>query len=71
MCFNDFIERRPVYGILASFSGFGVTILTWLHAASVVLGFAGALFGFLAGFYTFLIKKSHWDKIKNLHPPKT
>jgi hypothetical protein len=65
MMLTSWIERRPIYGILASFSGFSVTLLTWMHAASVVLGFAGAVLGFIAGCYTFLIKRSQWKRIKN------
>ncbi len=66
---SKWIERRPEFGILASFSGFSVTLLTWLHAASVVFGFAGAVLGFVAGYYTFRIKKAQWDKVKkNITP---
>ena len=64
----EWIERRPLIGILASFAGFGTSLLSFLHVATVILGFAGAALGFVAGIYTFLIKRAHWHRIKDLPP---
>jgi hypothetical protein len=58
----QFLERRPGFGIFASLTGLGTSILSWLHAASVVVGFAGAVFGLLAGFYTYRCKKREWER---------
>lgn len=58
----QFLERRPGFGIVASLTGLGTSILSWLHAASVIVGFAGAVFGLLAGFYTWRVKKREWER---------
>lgn len=55
---------RPSLGITASISGFGVSLLTFLQNASIVLGFLGALFGLAAGYYTWRIKKDHWEHLQ-------
>lgn len=61
----EFIERRPSFGIVASAAGFGASLLSWINTATTILGFLAALFGFVAGFYTFKVKRAHWLKIKN------
>lgn len=60
-----FIEKKPHFGILASLSGFGVSLLSLLHVATIVLGFGGAVFGLLAGYYTYRIKRHHWEREQN------
>jgi hypothetical protein len=62
---GDFLERRPGFGIIASITGLGTSVLSVLHAASIVLGCGGALFGLLAGFYTWRIKKLHWERLNH------
>jgi len=64
MILADFIERNPQWGIFASLTGLGTSILSALHAASIVLGFGGALFGVAAGFYTWRIKRLHWQRLQ-------
>jgi len=60
-----FLERSPHWGILGSFTGFGATLFAWAQHASVLLSLAGAVFGFLAGVYTFLIKRHQWKREQN------
>lgn len=63
MSLTALIERRPSVGILASMTGFAGSFMSFLQSASVLIGFIGACFGLLAGFYTWRIKKRHWDKV--------
>ena len=63
MSFSTIIERYPHVGILASISGFVGSFVSFLQSASVVIGFIGACFGLVAGFYTWRIKRRHWEKI--------
>lgn len=62
---TQFLERRPSFGILASFSGFGASLVSFLHNASIVVGFAGAVFGLLAGIYTWRIKRREWQRLND------
>lgn len=55
-----FLERRPGVGILASVSGLGASVVSWFQAASIVIGFVGAIFGLLAGYYTWRVKRQEW-----------
>lgn len=64
---SKFVCDRPALGITASISGFGVSVLSFLQNAGIVIGFLGAVFGLLAGFYTWRIKKDHWDHLQNAH----
>jgi len=59
---SDFIERKPHLGIIASVAGFASSFVSFLQAASVIIGFLGAVFGLLAGFYTWRIKRHQWQK---------
>ena len=63
MVVSDIIERYPHVGIVASITGSFVSFVSFLQEASVLIGFIGACFGLLAGFYTWRIKKRHWDKV--------
>lgn len=45
-------ERRHVYGVFATFTGLGVSLLAWLKVISIVAGAGGAVFGLVAGFFT-------------------
>jgi hypothetical protein len=65
----EWIERRPLVGIFTSFAGFGTSIIGFLHIGTLILGFAGAGLGFVAGIYTFLIKRAHWHRIKDDSQP--
>lgn len=56
------IEARPVIGYLSAAGGFVSWLLTLIHVLTPILGFAGALFGAIAGFITLLIK---WREFKN------
>lgn len=58
MSLGVILEQRPSAGILASFGGFGASVLAWLEQASVVVGFIGAVFGLAAGFYTWKIQRA-------------
>jgi hypothetical protein len=60
MTLSQFIERNPHAGIFASIAGFTGSFISFLQQASVVIGFIGAVFGLLAGVYTFRIKRRHW-----------
>lgn len=59
---SQFLERRPGVGIFASFSGFGVSLTSLIHTGTLVLGFGGAIFGLLAGYYTYRIQKHKWER---------
>lgn len=65
MLFADLIERRPGVGILASMAGFSTSFLGFLQEASIVIGFVGACFGLLAGYFTWRVKRAHWRRIKD------
>lgn len=62
---HDFIEKNPHVGILASLSGFGVSVVGWLHYFNLALETGAAVFGLLAGIYTFRIKLHHWKRERN------
>lgn len=62
---HEFIERNPHIGILASLSGWGASIFGWLHSINIILETGAAIFGLLAGIYTFRIKLHHWNREKN------
>lgn len=59
-----FLSARPYLGFLASGAGAMSVVLTWLKVLTPILGFAGALFGAVAGFLTLLIKIREWRKYK-------
>lgn len=61
----DWLYQKPHWGIVASATGFGASFLTLLADASIIVGFAGAVFGCIAGYYTFRIKRSHWKKLQH------
>jgi hypothetical protein len=61
---SKWICERPALGITASITGFGASILALLQDLSIVLGFLGAVLGFAAGFYTWRIKREHWNRVK-------
>ena len=65
--FSEFVCKKPVFGIVASFTGFGASVLMLLQDLSIILGFLCALLGFAAGFYTYKIKREHWKKVKAPH----
>jgi len=62
---SKWVESKPYFGIIASVSGFGASVLAILKDLSVVLGFMGALLGLFAGYYTWRIKREHWNRIKS------
>ena len=62
------VDRFPHVGILAGVSGLATSVLALIHIFSLVFGLAGAVFGCLAGFYTWRIQRL---KFKHLvHPSK-
>jgi Fe-S cluster biogenesis protein NfuA len=63
MALSDFIEHRPHFGIIASMTGGAVSLIGFLQEASVVIGFLGACFGLAAGYFTWRIKRRHWQRI--------
>jgi hypothetical protein len=63
----EFLERRPSVGILASFTGTSAALVTWLQAATPILSFLGAAFGFGAGFYTWRIQRHKWEREQRHH----
>ena len=63
MAVTAFLEKHPHVGIMASMTGFAGSFITFLQSASVLIGFIGACFGLLAGFYTWRVKKRHWDML--------
>lgn len=63
-----FLERRPGVGILASVSGLGASVVSWFQAASIVIGFCGAIFGLLAGYYTYRVKRQEWLRLQQSKP---
>jgi hypothetical protein len=60
---TGFLERRPGLGIFASIAGFAGSLVSFLQTMSVFIGFVGAIFGLLAGFYTYRIQRRRWDAI--------
>lgn len=61
---SKWICERPGLGITASITGFGASILALLQDLSIILGFLGAILGFAAGYYTWRIKREHWNRVK-------
>jgi membrane associated rhomboid family serine protease len=62
---QDFIERRPGVGIFASVSGLLTSLTSLIQAVSIFIGLGGAIFGLLAGYYTFRIQRKKWLKEQN------
>ena len=62
MILETLLERKPSFGIVASISGFGASIMAYLQQISIILGFVGAVFGCAAGYYTFRVKKHQWER---------
>ena len=60
-----FLSAKPHIGIITSFAGLGAAILTWMHVLTIVFGFAGALIGFAAGVYSFMIQRRKWKVLRN------
>lgn len=59
-----FLERNPHIGIFASAAGFGTMLLSLVKVISVILGFGGAIFGFIAGYYTMRSAHRSWKRQK-------
>jgi hypothetical protein len=59
-----FLTARPYVGFLASGAGALSALLTWMKILTPILGFAGAVFGAVAGFLTLLIKWREWRNPK-------
>ena len=59
-----FFERNWHVGIFASMSGFTISLLSLAKVLSVILGFGGALFGFVAGYYTMRSARRKWLRQK-------
>lgn len=59
-----FLERNPHLGIFASVAGFTTMLLSLVKVLSVLLGFGGAVFGFIAGYYTMRSAHRKWTKQK-------
>lgn len=62
---HKFIERNPHVGIFASMAGFGASLLTVVHVLSILVGFVGAIFGCIAGYYTMRCHYRKWQKAKS------
>ncbi len=60
---REFLEQRPQVGIVASVAGFGTSVVSWIQAASVAIGLAGAVFGLLAGYYTWRTSRAKYQKV--------
>jgi len=58
------LHDKPHLGMLLSAAGAVSGLLTWLQIITTILGFAGALFGAIAGFITLLIK---WREYRKAH----
>lgn len=67
---SRWVEAKPYVGIFASFAGFTASVLAFLHAISIILGVLGAVFAVGAGYYTWRIKREHWNRIR-LHTVTT
>ena len=59
-----FLERNPHLGIFASVAGFTTMLLSLVKVLSVILGFGGAVFGFVAGYYTMRSAHRKWKRQK-------
>jgi hypothetical protein len=68
MKFNSWLETRPSIGIVASLSGFTASLLAILQQISIILGLVGAIFGLLAGYYTWRVKREHWIRLSRALP---
>lgn len=69
LCVSRWIEAKPHFGIVASFAGFGASLFAVVKDLSVVLSFGGAVFGFLAGYYTWRVKREHWLRVRTTLAP--
>ena len=69
MRFNTWLESRPQIGIVASLSGFTASLLALFQDLSIILGFLGAIFGFVAGYYTWRVKREHWKRVQRVLAP--
>lgn len=47
---------------LAAFTGLGITIIDFLHYASLVLGIVGSCLAIAGGWYAFRIKRLEWQE---------
>lgn len=54
----EFLERNPVFGIIASAGGLAAPLMSWLQLIGLLLGLGGAFFGLLAGFYTWKLSRA-------------
>lgn len=61
---NHLIANRPILGVALSGGGAVSAILTWLNILTPIIGFAGACFGLVAGFYTFRIQMYKWRELR-------
>jgi hypothetical protein len=68
---TEWLESKPHFGIVASLSGFFTSILAFMEDVSIILGFLGAVFGLLAGYYTWKIKREHWKRLVYDHQNKS
>lgn len=58
------IQARPFVGFLSILGGVTSTVLTLIHVLTPILGFAGALFGAVAGYFTLVIKYREYKHSK-------
>lgn len=63
---NRVVEQHPVLGYIGSFFALLMSWLTWFieHAGDFAqfFGLGAALFGFIAGYYTFRIQRRTWKR---------
>jgi len=64
MSITELIEQRPHVGIIASAGGFVTSLLSYMQEINILLGTVGAIFGIVAGYYTFRVKRRNWQDLQ-------
>ena len=57
-----FLEQRPGFGILASFTGIGTSVTSFFHDLGFLFSLGGAVFGCMAGYYTWRVQRHKWQR---------
>ncbi len=57
---KNLIRQYPAVGILASVGGFVTSLSSLTAQVSVFIGFIGAVFGCIAGYYTMRVQCRKW-----------
>jgi membrane associated rhomboid family serine protease len=68
---KDFIDKNPWTGVwFATISGLGGSVMSAIDAISSSVGLIAAVFGLMAGVYTFKIQKEKHRRLFRQPPPR-